>query len=517
MSQPQQPGALGGAPALTTTTTEGSLLDDILTETQLSPREEGYDVARRGVQEFIAHLLAPGQAQGKVDRLLVDAMIAEIDRKVSAQLDQILHAPDFQQLESAWRGLKFVVDRTNFRENVRVELLNCSKDDLQTDFEDAPEIVKSGLYKIAYTDEYGTLGGKPYGCIFANYDFGPGPQDMALLQNVAAVSAMAHAPFFAAASPTFFGLKDLQALPALRDLHSLFEAPQYARWNSFRDSEDSRYVGLLMPRFLLRLPYGEDTVPIKAFNYREQSVGEHDAYLWGNASYAMATRIADSFARYRWCPNIIGPQAGGTVENLPLHQYQAMGELQTKCPTEVMVSERREFELAEEGFISLCYRKDSDNAAFFSANSAQRPKTFGQSPEGKEAELNYRLGTQLPYVFVACRLAHYLKVIQREQIGTFKERADLERELNTWIKQYVADQDMLTPEIRGRCPLRKAQVAVSEVPGQAGFYKVDMRVRPHFKYMGASFTLSLVGRLDKPLARVSHKGWRPAEASFSLP
>jgi type VI secretion system protein ImpC len=252
-----------------------------------------------------------------------------------------------------------------------------------------------------------------------------------------------------------------------------------------------------MPRFLLRLPYGESTVPVKRFNYAEDVVGGHEDYLWGNATFTMATRIADSFAKYRWCPNIIGPQSGGTVDNLPLHQYQAMGELQTKTPTEIMISERREFELSEAGFIALCYRKDSDNAAFFSANSTQRPKTFGISPEGKAAELNYRLGTQLPYIFVASRIAHYLKVIQREQIGMSKERAELESELNQWIGQYVVDQDGVSPYIRGIRPLRQAQISVTEVEGNAGFYKVDMKVRPHFKYMGAAFTLSLVGKLDK--------------------
>jgi type VI secretion system protein ImpC len=256
-------------------------------------------------------------------------------------------------------------------------------------------------------------------------------------------------------------------------------------------------VGLLMPRFLLRLPYGNETVPAKTFQYEEDSVGQHDKYLWGNATFALATRVADSFAKYRWCPNIIGPQAGGSVEGLPLHQYQAMGETQTKIPTEIMISERREFELSEEGFIALTYRKDSDNAAFFSANSCQKPKYFGQSPEGKEAELNYRLGTQLPYLFVTNRIAHYLKVLQREQIGTWKERQDLENELNKWIGQYVADMDSVTPAVRGRRPLRQAKISVEEVAGNAGWYKVNMKVRPHFKYMGAFFTLSLVGKLDK--------------------
>jgi type VI secretion system protein ImpC len=483
----------GGAAA----TLEGSLLEDILSETKLSPADEGYEVAKRGVQALIAELLAPNRSSEKVDKAFADALIAEIDAKLSKQLDQILHHKDFQKLESAWRGLKFVIDRVDFRENIKCELLNVSKEDLATDFEDAPEITKSGLYRLAYTAEYGQFGGKPYGSIFANYDFGPGPQDVALLQNCAAVAAMSHAPFFAAAGPAFFGEKSLLNLPNLKDLRAIFEGPQYTKWQSFRESEDARYVGLLLPRFLLRLPYGETTVPVKSFNYEEAAVGNHDAYLWGNAAYAFATRIADSFAKYRWCPNIIGPQAGGTVENLPLHQYQAMGEIQTKIPTEVLISERREFELSEEGFISLCFRKDSDNAAFFSANSAQKPKFFGQSPEGKDAELNYRLGTQLPYMFVVCRIAHYLKVLQREQIGTWKERADLERELNTWIGQYVADQDSVSPAVRGRRPLRQAKITVTDVEGNAGWYKVDMKVRPHFKYMGAFFTLSLVGKLDK--------------------
>ncbi|MBL8721824.1 MAG: type VI secretion system contractile sheath large subunit [Myxococcales bacterium] len=491
MSEQQQAG--GGAAA----STEVSLLDDILSETKLTPTDEGYEVAKRGVQAFIAELLAPNRASDKVDKAFADALIAEIDAKLSRQLDEILHNPAFQKLESAWRGLKFTIDRTDFRENIKIELLNCSKDDLQTDFEDAPEITKSGLYRIAYTAEYGQFGGKPIGSIFANYEFGPGPQDVQLLANVASVATMAHAPFFAAAGPQFFNEKNFLNLPNLKDLKSIFEGPQYTKWQSFRETEDARYVGLLLPRFLLRLPYGQMTVPVKSFNYEEQSTGNHDAYLWGNTTYAFATRIAESFAKYRWCPNIIGPQAGGAVENLPLHQYQAMGETQTKVPTEVLISERREFELSEEGFIALCFRKDSDNAAFFSANSCQKPKYFGQSPEGKEAELNYRLSTQLPYMFVVCRIAHYLKVLQREQIGTWKERGDLERELNTWIGQYVADMDSVTPAVRGKRPLRQAQIIVSEVEGNAGWYKVDMRVRPHFKYMGAFFTLSLVGKLDK--------------------
>jgi type VI secretion system protein ImpC len=413
----------------------GSLLDEILAETKMTPGDEAYEIAKRGVQAFIAELVTPKREGEKIDKALVDAMIAEIDAKLSSQMDEILHNAQFQKLESSWRGLKFVIDRCDFRENVKVELLNCSKEDLLADFEDAPEVVKSGLYKIVYSAEFGQFGGKPYGAIVSNYEFGPGPQDIALLQKCAAVGAMSHAPFLAAAGPQFFGLKDYLNLPNLKDLKALFEGPQYTKYNSFRETEDSRYVGLLLPRFLLRLPYGANTVPVKGFNYEEDSIGNHDRYLWGNATYAFATRLADSFAKYRWAPNVIGPQSGGTVENLPLHQYEAMGEIQTKCPTEIYITDRREFELSEEGFIALTFRKDSDNACFFSANSVQKPKYFGQSEEGRAAELNYRLGTQLPYMFIICRLAHYLKVLQREQIGSWKERADLERELNEWIGQ----------------------------------------------------------------------------------
>ncbi|WP_434391111.1 type VI secretion system contractile sheath large subunit [Melittangium boletus] len=474
-----------------------SLLDEILSEAKIKPKDEGYDIARRGVEAFISEMLSPQRSQERVDKALVDAMIAEIDRRLTLQVNEIMHHPEVQTLESSWRSLKFLVDRVDFRENIRVEMLNASKEDLLKDFEDSPEVVKSGLYRIAYSNEYGVFGGKPYGLLLGNYDFGPGPQDMELLRKCASVAAMAHAPFVANASPEMFGEQNFLNLPNLKDLKSLFEGPQYARWHSFRESEDARYVGLCMPRFLLRLPYGEKTIPVKAFNFSEDVIGHHDRYLWGHASTAFATRVADSFARYRWSPNIVGPQSGGAVEMMPLHQYEAMGEIQTKVPTEVMLTERREYELSEEGFIGLVFRKDADNAAFFSANSAQKPRFFGGTPEGKSAETNYRLGTQLPYMFIMTRLAHYVKVLQREQIGSWKERSDLERELNQWMSQYIADMDDPAPAVRSRRPLRAARVSVEDVDGQPGWYRCNLQVRPHFKYMGASFTLSLVGKLDK--------------------
>ncbi len=477
--------------------TSGSLLEEITQATKLKPADEAYDMAKKGVEALIAQLVEPGKGVDKVTKAVVDEMIAEIDRKVGLQVDAILHHEDFQKLESAWRSMKYLVDNTDFRENIKLEMVNISKEDLLDDFEDSPEIPKSGLYKTAYTAEYGQFGGQPYAAMIGNYDFGPGPQDIKLLQSIASVAAMAHAPFIAAAGPQFFDIEDFNELPNLKDLKSIFEGPKYIKWQSFRESEDSRYVGLTMPRFLLRLPYGAESDPIKTFEYEENVVGSHNKYLWGNAAFAFATRLTESFAKYRWCANIIGPQGGGSVENMNLHQYDAMGATQTKIPTEVLVSERREFELAEEGFIGLTMRKNSDNAAFFSANSVQKAKNFGISKEGKEAELNYKLGLQLPYMFVINRLAHYLKVLQRENIGSWKERSDLELELNKWISQYVTEMDNPSASARSRRPLRMAEVTVDSVEGEPGWYKVGLKVRPHFKYMGASFTLSLVGKLDK--------------------
>lgn len=494
MSEEQQ----AAAPAANASEAEApSLLDQLIESAHIKPGDESYSIARQGIQAFISQLLEPQRAVERVTAATVDDMIAELDRKLCAQVDAILHNDDFQRLESAWRSLKFLVDRTNFRENVKLQLLNVSKSKLQDDFEDAPEITKSGLYKTLYTAEYGQFGGQPFGAVIANYEFGPGAQDIKLLQSVASVSAMGHAPFIAAAGAGFFGVDSFEQLPNLKDLASIFEGPQFAKWNGFRESEDARYVGLTLPHFLLRLPYGAETVPVKKFNYKEDvSTGGND-FLWGNAAFAFATRLTDSFADYRWCANVIGPQGGGTVSDLPIYTYESMGEMQNKIPAEVLISERREFELAEQGFIALTMRKNSDNAAFFSANSVQKPKFFGNSKEGKEAELNYKLSTQLPYMFVVNRLAHYIKVIQRENIGTWKERGDLEKELNIWIRQYVADMDNPAEGVRSRRPLRQAEITVSDVEGDPGWYRVDLKVRPHFKYMGASFTLSLVGKLDK--------------------
>lgn len=478
-------------------TSELGLLDEVMAQTRMAPSDEGYDVAKKGVAAFIGQLLDNGQTHENVNKALVDQMIVELDKKISSQMDEILHDDKVQQMESSWRGLKLLIDRTDFRENIKIELLHATKSELLDDFEFSPEISQSGLYKHVYSAGYGQFGGEPIGAMVGDYAFSPTTPDMKLLQYVGAVGAMAHAPFLSSVGPEFFGIDSFEELPNIKDMKSTFESPKYTKWRSLRESEDARYIGLTAPRFLLRVPYDPIENPARSFNYEESVAASHNNYLWGNTAYALATRLSDSFAKYRWCPNIIGPQSGGAVEDLPVHLFESMGELQAKIPTEVLITDRKEYELADEGFIALTMRKGSDNAAFFSANSIQKPKIFPKTKEGQEAETNYKLGTQIPYMMIINRLAHYIKVLQREQIGSWKERQDLERELNSWIKQYVADQENPPADVRSRRPLRAARIEVADVEGNPGWYQVSLAVRPHFKYMGANFELSLVGRLDQ--------------------
>jgi type VI secretion system protein ImpC len=470
-----------------------SLLDEITVATGIKD-VEARRVARRGVEALLAQLVA--SPEQKIDKALIDAYIAEIDAKLSAQIDEVLHHQDVQKLESAWRGLKFVIDQTDLRENIKIDILNVSKDQLLEDFENSPEIPKSGLYQHIYTDEFGQAGGEPIGAMISNYEFGPGPRDIALMQRVSAVAAMSHCPFVAAAGAEMFGVKDFQELPKLKDLESVFEGPQYTKWRSFRESEDARYFSLTLPRFLLRHPYDPDANPVKAFNYHERVTDNHSKYLWGNASFAFATRLASSFADSRWTMNCTGPQAGGMVENLILHQYKTMEGLETKIPTEVLISDRREFELAECGFIGLTMYKNTDKACFFSANSVQKPKTYPDTEEGRASQTNYKLGTRLPYMMMVSRLAHYLKVLQRDNLQTWQTPTKMQSELTEWMRQYAADMDNPTAEVANRRPIRRFAIKVDEVPGEVGFYKVDLQVMPHIKFEGANFTLSLVGKLD---------------------
>lgn len=471
------------------------LVGEILEFTRLAEQDEGYELARQGVEAMLSELLTKSEPIERVDKSLVDQMIDELDQRLGRQLDEILHNDDFQKLEAAWRGLAFLVNRTDFNENIRVELLNVDKDELLEDFEDAPELNQTAMFQKVYTEEYGQFGGEPYGVLVGGYEFGPSAQDVKLLESLSGLAAVTHAPFIASAGPSFFGLNEFDELPDLKELDSMFEGPQYLKWRGLRDTEDSRNLGLTLPRFMGRLTYGENK-PVKSFSYTE-GVDQKSDYLWVNAAYAYATRLVDSFAQYRWCPNIIGPQSGGAVTDLAVHLVDVDGTSVLNGPVETFISDRKEYELSELGFIPLTQRKNADNATFFSSSSVQRPKQFGTEPEERQAELNYRLGTQLPYLFIINRLAHYIKVLQRENLGSWKSRADLEGELNKWVRQYVADQENPSPATRSRRPLRKSQVTVTEIDGEAGWYQVGLEVTPHFKFMGANFTLSLTGLLDR--------------------
>ena len=483
--------------ATSATATNSSLIDGILAFSKIPDDEISYSIASTGMHSLLTRIFEQESdtSELRVDKRYVEQLIDELDRKLSLQMDEILHHQTFQALEAPWRSLKFLIDRTEFGENIKVEILSVDKDELLTDFEDAADITESGLYRKVYTDAFGQFGGNPYGVIIGDYSLTHDNSDVTLMSHMASLAAMNHAPFIAAADPSFFCIKDYAEIPDLKQIEAMFEGPQYIKWRQFRDSDDARNVGLAMPRFMLRPTYGEN-IPVRSFNYHE-GITSQNQYLWGNAAFAYATKLTDSFARYRWCPNIIGPQSGGEVKDLSINLVDDSGTAKVVGPVEVQLSDRKEFELSELGFIPFTLRKDSDSAVFFSSNSVQMPKKFSNDDEGRQAELNYKLGTQLPYLFIVNRLAHYIKVLQRENLGSWKSRSDLEMELNKWIRQYVADQDNPSPATRSQRPLRKALLTVTEVDTEAGWYEVSMEVTPHFKFMGANFTLSLTSMLER--------------------
>jgi type VI secretion system protein ImpC len=443
---------------------------------------------------FVDSIVQSGHSVDKIDKVVLDHHIAEIDRKLSAQLDEILHHPDFQKIESAWRSLKFLVDRTDFKKNVKIDLLDVTKDELAEDFEDAPETIQSGLYKHVYVEEYDTPGGEPYGTMVSNFGFTSGPSDIALLQEISKVSASCHCPFLGTATPKFFGKDTIQDLTRIEDLHTYMERSEFLKWNSFRQTEDSRYVGLTLPRFLLRLPYGPDSTPVKEFNYKENVTGEqHDKYLWGNAPFSFAANMVRSFVDNGWCVQVRGPEAGGKVEDLPVHFYDVGKGSQAKIPTEILIPETREFEFAQEGFIPLSFYKNRNYACFFSANSTQKPQEY----EDSAVTANMRINARLPYIFLVSRIAHYLKVIQRENIGTTKSKKVLQDELQAWIGKLVTEMKDPGPELIATHPLKAADVTVDEIADNPGFFRVSLAVMPHFQIEGIDINLSLVSQMPK--------------------
>jgi len=443
---------------------------------------------------FVDSVISESVSIDKIDKAVLDCRIADIDRRISLQLDEILHAEPFQKLESVWRSLDFLVQRTDFRKNVKINILDVSKEELAEDFEDVPETIQSGLYKHVYTDEYDTPGGEPYAAMISGFEFNSGAADVSLLQELSKVAAACHCPFIGAAASKFFVKERAVDLTKIEDLHNYMERSEFLRWNSFRNTEDSRYVGLTLPRFSLRLPYGPDTLPVKEFMYKENVAGPNsDKYLWGSAAFAFASNMVRSFIDNGWCVQIRGPEAGGKVDNLPVHVFDAGRGTEVKIPTEILIPETREFEFAQEGFIPLSFYKNRDYACFFSANSAQKPQEF----DNPIITANMRINSRLPYIFLISRIAHYLKVIQRENIGSTKSRKMLQEELTRWIKKLVTEMKDPGPELIATHPLKDADVDVSEIEDNPGFFRVSLSVIPHFQIEGIDINLSLVSKLPK--------------------
>jgi type VI secretion system protein ImpC len=431
----------------------------------------------------------------------INAIIAEIDRKLTEQINLIIHHPDYQKLEGAWRGLHYLVNNTETDEMLKIRVLNISKQDLGKTLRKFKGTAwdQSPIFKKMYEEEYGQFGGEPYGCLIGDYYFDQSPPDVELLNGIAQVSAASHCPFIAAAAPSLMQMDSWQELSNPRDLAKIFSTPEYAAWKSLRDSEDSRYIGLAMPRYLARLPYGAKTDPVEGFDFEEETEGgKHEKYCWANSAYAMAVNINRSFKLYGWCSRIRGIESGGAVEGLPAHTFPTDdGGVDLKCPTEIAISDRREAELAKVGLMPLIHKKNTDFAAFIGAQSLQKPAEY----EDPDATSNANLSARLPYLFATCRFAHYLKCIVRDKIGSFKERTDMQRWLQDWIMNYVdGDPANSSEETKARRPLAAAEVVVEEVEGNPGYYTSKFYLRPHYQLEGLTVSLRLVSKLPSAKA-----------------
>jgi type VI secretion system protein ImpC len=478
---------------------EKSLLDQIVEEGRMGKDEGAKERGRDLVKEFVAQVLDGSMTVSKDAETMINQRIAQIDHLLSIQVNEILHHESFQKLEASWRGLKYLLDQSETNDKLKIKVLNVSKRELLKDLQRAPEFDQSALFKKVYEEEFGVFGGAPFAAMIGDYQFGKGPEDIELLERISQTAAGAHAPFLSAASPEFFNLESYATLDAPRDLSKVFDSTEYAKWKSFRASEDSRYVGLTAPRMLLRLPYGKKTKQIDAFQYEEDVDGtDHNKYLWGNSAYALGTRLTNAFALYGWCAAIRGVEGGGLVEGLPVHNfYTDDGDLAMKCPCEVQITDRREKELADQGFIPLVHSKNNDFAAFFSVQSCQKAKMYDKDA----ANANARLSTQLPYIFAVSRFAHYLKAMMRDKLGSFMSRTDCERFLNQWIQNYVTPDDTASQSTKASHPLREARIDVAEVPGKPGVYRATAFLRPHFQLDELSVGLRLVADLPAPVQK----------------
>jgi type VI secretion system protein ImpC len=432
----------------------------------------------------------------------IEEMIARIDQKLTAQVNDILHAPEFQQIESAWRGLHYLVFNSETDSMLKIRVMNVSKNEIYRNLKLYPGARwdQSPLFKMIYEAEFGQLGGEPFGCLIGDYEFSHLPVDVQLLRDLSKVAAAAHAPFFAAADPNLLGMDAFTELSNPRDIGKIFDTPDYAAWKSLRDAPDSRYVGLCMPRVLARVPYGAKSEPVEEFAFEEETDGHKgEKYAWMSAAYAMAVNINRAYKEYGWCTRIRGVQSGGEVMNLPTHTFPTDdGGVDLKCPTEIAISDRREAELAKAGLIPLIHRKNTDKAAFIGAQSLYKPKAFF-GDKGVEATASDNLSSRLPYMFAVSRFAHYLKCMVRDKIGSTKEKEQLTIWLQSWINEYVDPNPKISSEAqKARQPLADARVEIFENPENPGYYSAKFYLRPHFQLEGMDIGLSLVSRLPAP-------------------
>jgi type VI secretion system protein ImpC len=471
------------------------LLQQVIAATRPQSSAE-QEKAKDYFRQFLDHAVKPGQVVSKDVETNIKAWVAEIDKKLSAQMNEILHDPGLQQLESTWRGLHYLVHQSETGENLKIRVLNVKKQELFKDLEKAVEFDQSSLFKKIYEEEYGQLGGQPFSMLVGDYDFGRSAEDISLLKMISGVAAMAHAPFVANAAPKLFNFDSFTELANPRDLAKIFEAVEYAPWRSFRESEDSRYVALAMPRVLSRLPYGENFKRVTEFNFEEEVDGkEHNNYSWMGAAWAYATRITDAYAQWGWVARTRGVEGGGKVEGLPVHTFPTDdGDVAMKCPTEIAISDRREFELSNLGFLPLLHSKGSDFAVFMGAQSCQKPKTYFDPIANANAELS----TKFNLILNTSRFAHYLKVMARDKIGSFMELGECSAWLNSWIQNYVvANPQDVGDAIKARCPLSDAKVEVRAVKGKPGSYEAVAYLKPHYQLETLSTSMRLVAEVPK--------------------
>ena len=468
-----------------------------LLQKEFKPRsDEAKSAVEAAVQTLAQQALGQTQLIGKDVTQTINAMIAAIDQKLTEQVNLILHHADFQKIEGAWRGLHYMVNNTESDEHLKIRVMDISKQELGKTLKRFKGAAwdQSPLFKKVYEEEYGQFGGEPFGALVGDYHFDQSPPDVELLGEMAKIAASAHAPFITGASPSLMQMESWQELANPRDLTKIFGTPEYAGWRSLRESDDSKYLGLCMPRFLARTPYGAKTNPVEEFDFEEDTAGsDHGKYAWANAAYAMATNINRSYKLYGWGSRIRGIESGGAVENLPLHTFPTDdGGVDQKCPTEIAISDRREAELSKSGLLSLIHRKNSDFAAFIGAQSLHKPAEY----DDPDATANANLAARLPYLFACNRFAHYLKCIVRDKVGSFKEKDDMQRWLNKWIMNYVDGDPANSSEItKSQKPLAAAEVIVEEVEGNPGYYTSKFFLRPHYQLEGLTVSLRLVSKL----------------------